>query len=64
MKKEKDKMFIVRKFIKANSVLDAIKKEKKVAPHEVYIDGDWKKELPSAIGFHAGSEPAEEDEDE
>lgn len=50
--REKDKMFIVRKYIKARSASEAIKKDKTVPVHDVWIDEDWKKNsLASAIGF-------------
>ncbi len=51
-KKSTDKMFVVRKYVKADSVEAAIKKEKTVPIHEVFIDEDWqKKHLSEAIGF-------------
>jgi len=54
-KKEKPKMYIVRKYIKALSAVDAIKKEKDTAVHDVWIDEKWsEKELPAAIGFDDG----------
>lgn len=51
-KKSKHKMFIVRKYIKATSAADAIKKEKNTPVHDVWVDEDWKKNhLADAIGF-------------
>lgn len=51
----KDKRYIVRKYIMAKSASEALRKEKKVRPDDVYIDGDWQKDnnehLVSAIGF-------------
>lgn len=36
----------------ADSVAQALKKEKKTEVHEVYIDSEWKKNsLATAIGF-------------
>lgn len=55
MKKIPEKRFIVRKYIIAKSASEAIKKERKVTPDDVWVDEDWKKENPnslvSAIGF-------------
>ena len=56
MKKNKkvEKLFIVRKYIKATSALHAIKKDKKHPVDDVWVDDDWKKENQSkadAIGF-------------
>lgn len=45
-------MYIIRKYIKADSVQAALRKDKSTPPHDVWIDEEWrKKELPSAIGF-------------
>jgi len=60
--RDSDKLFIVRKFVKAKDALEALKKEKKQAPDEVYLDGDWKKDsLPSAIGFNFSPGNQEDD---
>ena len=60
---ERDKLYVVRKYIKAQSVADAIRKEPKVSVHEVYLDQKWSdKELPSAIGFEY--EPPTDDYDD
>ena len=51
--KEKPKMYVIRKYVKATSVLDAVKKDKTTAVHEVYVDDKWQdKHLAEAIGFH------------
>jgi len=53
--KEKPKMYIVRKYIKAVSAMEAIKKDKKTPVHECWVEEKWsEKELPSAIGFDNG----------
>lgn len=39
----KDKMFVIRKFVKAASAREALEKEKDVPVDEIYIDEDWKK---------------------
>ena len=54
-----EKLFIVRKYIKAESAADAIRKEKSCGVDDVWIDEDWKKRdedqrnnrLESAVGF-------------
>ena len=55
MKKENKKMFVVRKYILAISASEALKKERRYRPDEVFIDDDWRKEkgnrLESAMGF-------------
>lgn len=52
---EKPKMYVVRKYIKAVSAIEAIKKDTKTPVHDVWIDEKWQeKELPSAIGFDNG----------
>jgi len=38
------KLFILRKFIKANSAEEAIKKDKVTKPDEIWVDEDWKKD--------------------
>lgn len=63
MKRPKDKLFIVRKFVAAPSASAALRKEKKTAVHDVYIDEDWKRkhEIDTyAVGFEY--DPPEESE--
>lgn len=52
MKKKKN-LYIVRKYIKANSALEAIKLDKKAPVNDVWIDDKQleTKEGASAIGF-------------
>jgi len=54
MKKD-EKMYIVRKYIRASSVSSAIQKDKTTKVHEVFVDDEWRKSqkdnLASAIGF-------------
>jgi hypothetical protein len=53
--KEKPKMYIVRKYIKATDVKQALRKEPKTAVHDLWIDNEWRSnELASAIGFDDG----------
>lgn len=57
MKKQKiiEKRFIVKKYIMAKSAHDALKKERRTRPDDVWVDEEWKKDNPnqlqSAIGF-------------
>lgn len=53
--KKNEKMFVVRKYVMADSVESAIRKEKKTKIHEVFVDDEWRKNnkdsLASAIGY-------------
>ena len=40
----KNKLYIVRKYVRATSAAEAIKMEKKQEPDDVWLDDDWKKE--------------------
>ena len=55
MKKEQQKMFIVRKHVMASSVAEAIRKERMEKVSEVFIDDEWRKnqkdKLADAMGF-------------
>jgi hypothetical protein len=66
MKKQKPKLFIVRKYIRARSVAEAIRKDRTTPVDDVWIDDEWKngnrKELADAIGF-AAARPKDDDED-
>jgi len=62
--KERPKMYVVRKYIRANNALAAIRKDKTTKVHDVYIDNDWQlKFLPSAIGFDNGIEEENNEDD-
>ncbi len=37
------KIFIVRKYVKARSAAEAIRKERNVAPDDCWIDDEWRK---------------------
>lgn len=57
--KQKPKLYVIRKYIRAGSVSDALKKDRITPAHECFLEDKWSdKELPSAIGFT--SEPPEE----
>jgi hypothetical protein len=53
--KPPEKMFVVKKFIKATSAAAAIRKDRSTPPDEIWIDEDWKRgsasALASAMGF-------------
>lgn len=56
------KLFIVKKYVWANSASQAIRKEKSTPVDDVWIDDDWKKNSNTpkdAIGFYA---PKDEEE--
>lgn len=61
IKKEKPKMYVVRKYIKATDVKQALRKEPKTPVHDLWIDNEWRdRELSSAIGFDNGVTEQEE----
>lgn len=52
--KKREQLYIVRKYIKAQSAQEAILKDKKTPVQDVWVDDEWKKnnpELTPAIGF-------------
>lgn len=50
---EKPKMYIVRKYIKAVNLKQALRAEPKTAVHDCWIDNEWRNDhLASAIGFN------------
>lgn len=58
---EKEKMYVVRKYIKAIDVKQALRKEPKTAVHDLMVESNWSKEhLPEAIGFEVDVEEEEE----
>ena len=60
---EKPKMYIVRKYIKAISAAQAIKKDKDTPVHDCWVADDWKTDhLASAIGFDDGLTEIENEE--
>lgn len=54
MKKEKDKLFVIKKYIKARSASEAIRKDKSTAVDDVWVDEDWKKGEASGISRSLG----------
>lgn len=65
--KEKPKLFVVRKYIKARTAAEAIRKDRTTDVSEVWVDDEWKKgaatELASAIGFNIERSEPEDDEE-
>lgn len=62
MKKDTTKMFILRKYVRAKSASDAIRKDKLTPVDDCWVDEDWKKQqtvLESAIGFTVNTEDDE-----
>ena len=58
--KEKEKMYVVKKYIKALSASSAIRLDKTTPVHDVWVDKDWKKNsLADAIGFTVEHEDEE-----
>lgn len=52
---EKPKMYVVRKYIKAVNLKQALRLEPKTAIHDCWIDNDWRENhLAEAIGFNNG----------
>lgn len=48
------KRFIVRKYIMATSAQDAIRKDKKAKPDDIWLDSEWQKlqdDVTRQIGF-------------
>jgi hypothetical protein len=63
MKKEKPKLYVVRKYIKALNVKQALRKEPTTEVHDLWIDNEWRdKELPSAIGFDGWDSKLDEED--
>ena len=56
MSKQSYKLFVVRKWVKAKSAKEAIKKEKTQQVDDVWVDDDWRKaqnvETEGKLGFN------------
>lgn len=62
-KGEQPKMYIVKKYVKAKSAMQAIRKERSIPVHDVWVDDTWAKtELAGAIGFEAGLPEVDDDD--
>jgi hypothetical protein len=59
---EKPKLYVVRKYIRATSAAQAIRKDKTTPVHDAWVDTEWKTDhLASAIGFELNA-PSEDEE--
>lgn len=54
----KNKLYLIKKYVMAKSAEEALKKEPKIKPDDVWVDEEWKKlqeekptRMESAIGF-------------
>lgn len=49
------KLYVVQKYVKARSVVEAMRLEKGIVPDDVYVDNEWRKGNPQfesrPIGF-------------
>lgn len=45
-------LYVIRKYIRANSATEAIRLDRKKSVDDVWLDEEFKKQLPSAIGFN------------
>jgi hypothetical protein len=62
MRKQKEKLYLVKKYVRASGAAQAIKREKEIPVHAVYPIATRKEKLEDAIGFDY--EPPEESDDE
>lgn len=52
------KLYVIQKYVVATSISDALKKESKEQPSDVYLDHDWKKanmpntKEPARLGYN------------
>ncbi len=62
--KQKNKLFVVRKYIMAPDAAAAIRKDRATSVHDVWIDDEWKKgaasQLADAMGFYQPLRPNDE----
>ncbi len=56
----KDKLFVIKKYVMASSAQDALRKEKNIKPDDCWVDEDWRKntkdKLAEVIGFTADNQ--------
>jgi hypothetical protein len=48
------KLYIIRKYVMASSVKDALRKEKDAPIEDVWVDEDWKKDNQPALSRTMG----------
>lgn len=56
------KLYCIRKYVTAESALDAMQKDHKIPPHEVFIDDGWMRKSVPNLNLLAGL-PIEPEED-
>lgn len=54
--KMKEKRYIITKYVKAKSILDAIKKEKTAEIDEIYLDDKEKDHSDTIMGYNVKNE--------
>jgi hypothetical protein len=55
--KLKPKLYVVRKYIKALTAADAIRKERKASVEEVLVDDEWRKNQTDSLAGSMGFQP-------
>jgi hypothetical protein len=62
----KPKLYVIKKYVKATSAAEALRKERTVAADDVWVDDDWRKNnrdnLADAIGFELPHKQEQSDE--
>jgi hypothetical protein len=49
---ERQKLYVVRKYVMARSVVEAARKERSAPVHEIFIDEKWhESHIAEAVGF-------------
>lgn len=55
------KLFVVKKYVMAKSAQEALRKEIKIKPDDIWVDDEWRKgnqdRLTDAIGFEVNHDP-------
>jgi hypothetical protein len=52
--KSSEKLYVIRKYVMARSVVEAARKERSAPVHEIFIDDKWQeKHLAESMGFTA-----------
>lgn len=49
-----EKQYVIRKYVLAKNVTDALKKERDIRADEAWIDEDWKKQNPNITSKEIG----------
>ena len=57
--KEKPKLYVIRKYVMARSVVEAARKEKATPAHSIFIEENWQnKNLAETVGFSSSPKEA------